>query len=69
MDGWTDKCRKTSYFGITLHYITEESNELILNDRILLIRELTAEKKDGAYLKAKLLEYMAEFQLLHCMEN
>lgn len=69
MDGWTDKCRKISYFGITIHYITEVKDTLILNDRVLLIRELTAEKKDGSYLKSKMLEYLAEFELLDCLEN
>lgn len=69
MDGWTDKCRKMSYFGITIHYITEVMGHLIINDRVLLIRELTAEKKSGSYLKSKILEYLSEFGLLSCLEN
>lgn len=69
MDGWTDKCKKMAYFGITIHYITEEKDKLILNDRVLLIRELTAEKKDSNYLKTKILEYLTEFELLDCLEN
>lgn len=69
MDCWTDKCRKLCYFGLTLHYISEENSELVMNDRILLIREMTAETKDGNYLKAKLVDYLIEFGIMDCVEN
>lgn len=69
MDCWTDKFRKLCYFGLTLHYISEEDDKLILNDRILLIRELTEDVKDGNYLKTKLTEYLIEFQIMDFIEN
>lgn len=69
MDCWTDKYKKICYFGITLHFITEENDKLILNDRIMLIRELNAEKKDGDYLRAKLYEYINEFGLMDYLEK
>lgn len=69
MDEWTDKCRKISYFGLTLHYIEEVSEQLVLNNRVLLIREISAEKKDGKYLKDKMIEYMIEFELIAYLEK
>lgn len=69
LDCWTDKHKKMCYFGITLHFITEENGKLILNDRILLIRELAAEKKDGEYLREKLYEYMTEYGLMNYLEK
>lgn len=64
MDCWTDKCRKWCYFGLTLHYISEQNDKLILNDRILLIRQLTADTKDGEYLQQSLTEYLTEFKIM-----
>lgn len=69
MDCWTDKSRKLCYFGFTLHYISEENDKLLLNDRLLLIRELTEESKDGDYLQVKLLEYLVEFGIMQCVES
>lgn len=68
LDCWTDKSRRTTFFGLTVHYITRE-NGLVLNDRVLVIRDLTAEKKDGDYLKDKVVEYMCEFDLMPYIEN
>lgn len=64
LDCWTDKHKKMSYFGITLHFISEENNQLILNDRILLIRELAVESKDGDYLRTKIYEYLNEYGMM-----
>lgn len=69
LDCWTDKCRKATYFGLTLHYISYEGEQLKLNDRVLVIRELLAEKKDGDFLKEKVLEYLIEFDLMQYMED
>lgn len=69
LDEWTDKCRKMSYFGLTLHYIEEVDGQLVLNNRVMLIRQLIAEKKDAAFLRSKILEYMIEFDLVAYVEN
>lgn len=69
MDCWTDKSRKLCYFGVTLHFISEQNGQLELNDRTLLIRELTEEIKDGDYLQEKLMEYLAEFRIMNYIEN
>lgn len=69
LDCWTDKSRRATYFGLTIHYISIENDRLELNDRVLVIRELVAEKKDGAYLKEKVIEYVNEFELMPYMEN
>lgn len=69
LDGWMDSCRRIAYFGLTIHFITSANNKLTLNDRVLVIRELSNEHKTGAYLKSKVLEYMMEFELLDYMEK
>lgn len=58
-----------SYFGLTLHYIDEVDNTLELNNRVLLIRQIDAEKKDATYLRSKILDYMIEFDLMSCIDN
>lgn len=60
LDEWTDKCRKISYFGLTMHYLVEVEDRLEISNRVLLIREISAEGKDGAYLRDKITEYMKE---------
>lgn len=69
LDCWTDKSKKLCYFGLTIHYISEECGKLCSNDRVLLIRRLTSEVKDGEYLREKVTEYLNEFGLLGCIEN
>lgn len=70
MDCWMDAGTKTTYFGLTIHYISNINNELILNDRVLVIRELAAEKeKTGEYLRTKIIEYLKEFELFDCVEK
>lgn len=70
IDGWTDKFKKNQYFGVSIHYISLENGELVLNDRILLLRELTDDqKKDGDYVKSKIDEYLNEFDLLPHINN
>lgn len=63
LDCWTDKTRRATYFGLTIHFLSLENNCLVLNDRVLAIRELSAETKDGSYLKEKVKEYLNEFEL------
>lgn len=69
LDCWTDKARKATYFGLTIYYISSVDGNSCLNDRVLVIRELLTSKKTGDYLKAKVLEYMREFDLLDCLEK
>lgn len=69
LDCWTDRARKAMYFGLTIHYISIVEGKLFLNDRVLVIRELSASKKTGEYLKTKVMEYMNEFDLLNCLEK
>lgn len=64
IDGWSDKYKKIHYFGVSIHYITSQDGELVLNDRTLMIREMDAEVKDGDYVKQKINEFLAEFDLL-----
>lgn len=71
MDGWSDSQTKSSYFGLTAHYISKSaSGELVLNDRVLVIRELSPDRtKSGEYIHEKLMEYLAEYELSDCTEN
>lgn len=69
LDCWTDKTRRVTFFGLTMHYMSLENGCLKVNDRVLVIRELDAETKDGAYLKEKVHEYMEEFELMPYMET
>lgn len=64
LDAWTDKTRKATFFGLTVHFISCENGKLVLNDRVLVIRELSAETKNGEYLKEKVDEYLEEFNLM-----
>lgn len=69
MDGWTDAGTKTAYFGLTVHYISRVEGQLVLNDRVLVIRELSAETvKSGEYLRTKIMEYLEEFDLVDSLE-
>lgn len=69
MDGWRDKYKKIQYFGLTIHYITNVNHELIMNDRILMIRELENESHDGAFVARKIREYIEEFGLTPHVER
>lgn len=69
LDCWTDKARRATFFGLTIHFMSLENERLVLNDRVLLIRELAVEKKDGDYLKEKVIEYVNEFELFPYIEN
>lgn len=70
IDGWSDKFKKNHYFGVSIHYISCADSELVLNDRILLLRQLDDdEKKDGEYVKRKIDEYLEEFDLLPHINN
>lgn len=69
VDAWTDKFKKMTYFGVTLHYISQEKDALVLNDRIMVIRELKSEKKEGEYLRGKIYEYLNEYGLMNHLEK
>lgn len=70
IDGWTDKFKKNQFFGVTIHYISTDGGELVMNERTLLIRELDDnETKDGEYVKQKIETYLQEFGLLHCIDD
>lgn len=69
LDCWTDRARKATYFGLTIHYYSIDNAKLYLNDRVLVIRELSELKKSGEYIKSKIMQFMTEFRLLDCLEN
>lgn len=69
LDCWTDKSRRATFFGLTIHYLSIENGRLVSNDRVLVIRELAVEKKDGNFLKEKVIEYVNEFDLEEFIEN
>lgn len=63
MDCWLDNAKKKTFFGFTVHFLTEEKNEFQLHDRILATRELHAESKSGEYLLGQILDILREFNL------
>lgn len=63
IDGWLDKTKKISFFGMTAHFIEEMSDRFVMNDRILCTREMDAEKKDGPYIKSQIKEHLKSFDL------
>lgn len=63
IDCWLDKYKKTTFLGVTIHFIMEAEGKLKLHDRILCTRELHIEAKDGIYIRSKLLEYLTSFNL------
>lgn len=63
IDGWLDKTKKTSFFGMTVHFIEETAVRFELNDRILCTREMNAEKKDGAYIRTQIKTHLKSFDL------
>lgn len=68
MDCWTDAGKKMTYFGLTVHYISRVEGQLMLNDRGLTIRELSAETvKSGEYLRTKAMKNLREFDLADCI--
>lgn len=70
MDCWMDSGTKTTYFGLTVHYISSVNGQLFLNDRVLIIRELSADiAKSGEYIRSKIMEYLREFELVDCIEK
>lgn len=70
MDCWMDSEKQTTFFGLTVHYISTIDEQLILNDRVLVIRELCASTtKSGEYLRSKIIEYLTEFELMDCIEK
>lgn len=70
MDCWTDAGTKTAYFGLTVHYTSRVEGQLMLNDRVLVIRELSAETvKSGEYLRSKIIDYLREFDLEDCIDK
>lgn len=62
LDGWSDSHTNSPYFGLTALYITKDPiGRLVMNDRVLVIRELSAERsKCGEYIRRKLMEYLTE---------
>lgn len=64
IDTWTDDFKRVMYIGITCHYIKENKNDLVLNDRILCVRALDIdEKKTGDYILTEVKKILAEFSL------
>lgn len=48
---------------MTVHFIEETANKLVLHDRILCTRDLHVDTKDGDYIRGKLLEYLQSYSL------
>lgn len=48
---------------MTVHFIENKLNGLILHDRILCTRDLHVDAKDGAYIRSKLIEYLESYSL------
>lgn len=69
IDGWLDKTKKTSFFGMTAHFIEEYPDRFELNDRILCTREMDAETKDGPYIKSQIKEHLKSFNLYSFRKN
>lgn len=69
LDCWLDKAKKMTFFGFTVHFITEEENGLKLHDRILATRELTAVKKSGEYLEQQINQLLTSFKLNQFIAN
>lgn len=69
IDCWLDKHKKTTFLGVTIHFIIDEEGTLKLHDRILCTRELHIETKDGIYIRGKLMEYLASFDLETEVDN
>lgn len=63
IDGWLDKTKKISFFGMTAHFVEEKSNRFELNDRILCTREMHSETKDGPYIRFQIKEHLKSFNL------
>lgn len=63
LDCWLDKAKKMTFFGFTIHFITEDENGLKLHDRILATRELVEDKKTGDYLCEQISLILKEFNL------
>lgn len=63
IDGWLDKSKKVSFFGMTAHFIEEYADRFELNDRILCTREMDAETKDGPYIKSQIKEHLKSYNL------
>lgn len=69
IDGWLDKTKKVSFFGMTAHFIEEHADRLVLNDRILCTREMDAEIKDGPDIKSQIEEHLKSFHLYEHREQ
>lgn len=63
IDNWTDKSRKNTFFGMTVHFIEKLPNGFVLHDRIMCVRDLHVDVKDGEYIRSKLIEYLESFSL------
>lgn len=63
VDNWMDKTKKNTFFGMTVHFVEETANGLVLHDRILCTRDLHVDTKDGDYIRSKLLEYLESYSL------
>lgn len=63
MDCWLDKTKKSTFFGMTAHFIEEAAHNFVLHDRIMCTRELHTDTKDGIYCRQKLLEYLESYNL------
>lgn len=63
IDCWLDKTKKSTFFGITAHFIQQEKDAFKLHDRILCTRDLHIDTKDGIYCRKKLNEYLRSYNL------
>lgn len=54
---------------MTAHFVEEQPNNFVLNDRILCTREMTAETKDGKYIRSQIKEHLKSFNLYSHRRN
>lgn len=69
LDCWTDKAKKITYFGVTVHFFSNVDGHLVLNDRVLAIRQLAETKKTGEYLKREISKFLDEVGLQDLMKE
>lgn len=63
IDCWLDKTKRSTFFGVTAHFIQEQVDGFQLHDRILCTRDLHIDTKDGIYCRQKLIEYLRSYNL------
>lgn len=70
LDLWLDKTKNIDYIAFSVHFIEDENDKLILQDRILAIRPIVAPNgKTGELLESEMKKYLREFMLANLTSN